>query len=112
MIGDGRCDSPGHNAKYLTYSMQDQESKEVASLNVVQVTEAGNSNNMELLGFKRALADIEINATVKQVTTDRHSQVRKYMLNEEKDKVYQNDVWHVVKGLLKKLRKAVSSTSI
>ena len=106
VIGDGRCDSPGHNAKYLTYSMQDQESKEVASLNVVQVTEAGNSNNMELLGFKRALADIEINATVKQVTTDRHSQVRKYMLDEEKDKVYQNDVWHVVKGLLKKLRKA------
>ena len=106
VIGDGRCDSPGHNAKYLTYSMQDQKTKEVATLNVVQVTEAGNSNRMELLGFKRALADVETDVTIKQVTTDRHTQVRKYMLEEEKDKTYQNDVWHVVKGLLKKLRKA------
>ena len=30
VIGDVRCDSPGHNAKYLTYSMQDQKTKEVS----------------------------------------------------------------------------------
>ena len=108
VIGDGRCDSPGHNAKYLTYSMQNQDTKEVATVNVVQVTEAGNSNRMELVGFKRALADIGQTVSVKQVTTDRHSQVRKHMLENEKDKVYQNDVWHVVKSVLKKLRKATA----
>ena len=108
VIGDGRCDSPGHNAKYLTYSMQNQETKEVVSVNVVQVTEAGNSNRMELVGFKKALADVERDINVKQVTTDRHTQVRKYMLENEKDKVYQNDVWHVVKSVLKKLRKLTS----
>ena len=79
--------------------MQDQESKEVASLNVTQVREAGNSKNMDLLGFKRALVDIEIIATVKQLNADRHSQVHKYMLNEEKDKVYQNYVLERCQGI-------------
>ena len=77
--------------------MQDQESKKLASLNVTQVTEAG--KNMDLLGFKRALVDIEIIATVKQLNADRHSQVHKYMLNEEKDKVYQNYVLERCQGI-------------
>ena len=38
LIGDGRCDSPGHNAKYCTYTMMTDEGK-VAAINVVQVTE-------------------------------------------------------------------------
>lgn len=29
LAGDGRCDSPGHNAKYCTYTMIDQETDNV-----------------------------------------------------------------------------------
>ena len=25
VIGDGRCDTPGHNAKYCTYTMMDND---------------------------------------------------------------------------------------
>ena len=37
LIGDGRCDSPGHSAKYCTYTMMTDEGK-VAAMNVVQVS--------------------------------------------------------------------------
>ena len=44
--GDGRCDSPGHNAKYLTYSLADQGTCKIVIMSLTQVTEAGNSNRM------------------------------------------------------------------
>ena len=37
--GDGRCDSPGHNAKYLTYSFLDQKTGKVVAMSLTQVTE-------------------------------------------------------------------------
>ena len=45
--GDGRCDSPGHNAKYLTYSFADQNTGKIVIMSLTQVTEADNSNRME-----------------------------------------------------------------
>ena len=47
LSGDGRHDSPGHNAKYVTYSLMNQQTNEIVALAVTQVTEAGNSNRME-----------------------------------------------------------------
>ena len=35
--GDGRCDSPGHCAKYGTYTLMDEDSGDVVAFNVVQV---------------------------------------------------------------------------
>ena len=37
--GDGRCDSPGHCAKYSTYSLQNQSTGEILTLNITQVSE-------------------------------------------------------------------------
>ena len=47
LVGDGRCDSPGHCAKYCTYTLLDVKSKKVVDFKVVSVTEVGNSNQME-----------------------------------------------------------------
>ena len=55
LSGDGRCDSPGHNAKYLTYSFLDIVTNKVIAFSLVQVTEAGNSNRMEKMGFIKTL---------------------------------------------------------
>ena len=57
--GDGRCDSPGHNAKYLTYSMFDQLKSKIISMAVTQVSEAGNSNRMEKMGFVKVLSEFK-----------------------------------------------------
>ena len=35
--GDGRCDSPGHSAKYGTYTLMDLDQKRVLDLQLVQV---------------------------------------------------------------------------
>ena len=58
---DGQCDSPGHNAKYLTYTLIDDDSGYIVSSDVVCVKEEDitNSNAMELEGLKRCLSIVE-----------------------------------------------------
>ena len=51
LIGDGWCDSPGHIAKYCTYTMMTDEEK-VAHFSLVHVTEATSSYAMEKEGFE------------------------------------------------------------
>ena len=55
ICGDWRCDSPGHLAKYGTYSLLDETSGKVVEFSVVQVTEVTLSNAMEYEGCKRSL---------------------------------------------------------
>jgi len=73
-------------------------------MSVTQVTEAGNSNNMEKLGFIKVLTQIkDRDIVVEQITTDRHKQIRKYIREEEKEINQQFDVWHFCKNIRKKL---------
>lgn len=58
LSGDGRCDSPGHNAKYGTYTMIDRQTDKIVDFHVVQVTEVNSSNAMEREGFKRCMNHI------------------------------------------------------
>jgi len=39
LIGDGRCDSPGHSAKYCTYTFMEPESGKIVDSEVISVTE-------------------------------------------------------------------------
>ena len=110
--GDGRCDSPGHNAKYLTYSMLDQGTNNIVSMTVTQVTEAGNSNRMEKLGFIKSLEHLKSNnVIVSQITTDRHIQIRKYIREEETEIAQQFDVWHFSKNIRKKITAIAKKSS-
>ena len=59
LSGDGRCDSPGHNAKYFTYSMFDQLKSKIISMAVTQVSEAGNSKRMEKMSFVNVLSELK-----------------------------------------------------
>ena len=105
--GDGRCDSPGHNAKYLTYSLFEQDLKKVVAMSLTQVTEAGNSNRMEKVGFIKVLDEMKENDIhIDRLTTDRHMQIRKYMREEENSISHQFDVWHFNKNIKTKLLNA------
>ena len=80
LSGDGRCDSPGHSAKYGTYTMIDQNSDKIVDFQIVQVTEVTSSNAMEREGFKRCMDSIQgKGAHVKVVATDRHVSIKSDM---------------------------------
>ena len=112
LSGDGRCDSPGHNAKYMTYSLMDQNTNEIISMSITQVTEAGNSNRMEKMGFLKALNNVkEQGISVEMLTTDRHKQVRKHLRENEEGIEHQFDVWHFSKNIKSKLLAASKKSS-
>ena len=106
--GDGRWDSPGHNAKYLTYSLFDQDMQKVSSVSVTQVTEVdGVSSRMEKAGLIKVLDDVKSqNVNISQLTTDRHLQIKKYMREQEEGIDHQFDVWHFSKSIKTKLLNA------
>ncbi|PIK35704.1 hypothetical protein BSL78_27475, partial [Apostichopus japonicus] len=101
---DGRSDSPGHSAKYGSYTFLDLDWNKEIHQELVQSNEVSSSNAMELDGLKRGLQFFEENQVeVASLVTDRHRSVAKY-LREEQDLIHYYDVWHVAKGVTKMLQ--------
>ena len=74
--GDGRCDSPGHNAKYGTYTLMDDDSGKVVAFS---------------------------SGKIDRIATDRHVSISSFM-NKERTRInHQYDVWHLWKWVVKKL---------
>ena len=97
--GDGRCVSPGHNAKYCTYSIMDQLTSKILHFHVVTVRETSSSNAMELHGRIKVLEKIaEFGIEVDCLTTADHPSIKKYLKNPSKPK-HQLDVWHKGKNI-------------
>ena len=108
--GDGRCDSPGHSAKYGTYSIVNTASSKVLDFSLVQVTEVKNSNAMELEGLKHCLDHLQREkVAIAKLATDRHMQVRAHMKKERPHIKHNFNVWHLAKSVQKKLSKKAQS---
>ena len=106
LLGDGRCDSPGYNAKYGTYMLMDSQSRHILDLHISHVRVAGNSQRMELDGFQRVVHRLqEYGIKIGSITTDRHKQIRSYMRKFLKHILHKFDVWYVRKNIKKKLVK-------
>ncbi|XP_062393824.1 uncharacterized protein LOC134082194 isoform X2 [Sardina pilchardus] len=103
--GDMRADSPGHSAKFGSYSLMNLESNTIMDIQLVQSNEVGGSYHMEKEGLKRCLDHLELNGLkVEYIVTDRHPQIQKFLRERSLTQFY--DVWHFEKGLSKKLEKA------
>ena len=112
LSGYGRCNSPGHNAKYLTYSLMDKFTNRILAFSLTQVTEVGNSNRMEKVGFKKVLSLVKGDGIIlSQITTDRHAEIQKHLREEESDIDHQFDVWYFVKNIKKRLCTAAKKAS-
>ena len=81
LSGDGRNDSPGHSAQYCTYSLADMDDNTILQMDIVDVREAGGkSNNMERIGFEKAMGVLLASPIVaKEVVTDGHLEIAALM---------------------------------
>ncbi|KAL8565477.1 hypothetical protein ACOMHN_049454 [Nucella lapillus] len=114
LAGDGRCDSPGHCAKYCSYTLMDAETAHILQVQLVQSNQVRNSHAMELEGLKTALANMTNKVCVSHLITDRHSSIKKYVkdhhgADDEHHIVHHFDIWHMAKGIGKKLEAAGKS---
>ncbi|XP_056439643.1 uncharacterized protein LOC130376789 isoform X1 [Gadus chalcogrammus] len=100
--GDMRADSPGHSAKYGSYTMMDLHTNPIVDIQLVQSNKVGGSTHMEKEGLKRSLALLESRGVhLDCIVTDRHPQVQKFL--RERNITHYYDVWHFAKGISKKL---------
>ncbi|KAM7313643.1 uncharacterized protein ISCGN_003490 [Ixodes scapularis] len=110
LSGDGRCDSPGHSAKFLTYSFYSNQLGKILPSELVRVKEcpeASASSKMENEGCIREIAFLKSrDVIIRSFTTDRHSAIKAHMRLHEPTILHLFDVWNAVKGLRKKLTAA------
>ena len=77
LFGDRRCDFPGYKAKYKTYKLIDSQSGHILDFYISHVRVAGNSQRMELDGFKRVVNRSQgYGIKIASVTADRHKKIR------------------------------------
>ena len=101
LSGDGWCDSPGYNAKNLSYSLINQETNDIIAFSITQVTVAGNSNRIEKLGLQKTLNEVrEKQIVIKQLTADRHADSE---ILKRGQTTKQQSVWHFSKNITSKL---------
>jgi hypothetical protein len=124
--GDARCCSPGHTAKFGSYSFMNLDTSKVLDVQLVQVilltlfsntnicvngsylnilvflksNEVPSSYHMELEGLKRCLSRMEAEGIdISHLVTDRHTQVKSFMKKDQPHITHMFDVWHVAKGI-------------
>ncbi|XP_072772653.1 uncharacterized protein [Nerophis lumbriciformis] len=103
--GDWRADSPGHSAKFGTYTTMELEANVVLDLQVVQSNECHGSYHMEMEGLKRMVElliswDLDVGVLV----TDRHRQITTWIRENMPNTRHCYDIWHVAKSIGKKLK--------
>lgn len=104
--GDGRCDSPGHSAKFGSYTVMDLETKNIIDVELVQSNEVKSSYHMELEGLIRAINCIhDEGLVINTLVTDRHTQISKWVRENLTESDHRYDVWHLAKSLRKKIEK-------
>ena len=100
LAGDGRSDSPGFSAKYMTYTLLDSDSGYVVMGRVVQLgQEASSSVGMEKVGLESCLDELlQFGVPVSVLTTDRSPSVIHLMKMKYSDVDHQHDIWHISKS--------------
>ncbi|XP_063054475.1 uncharacterized protein LOC134448750 [Engraulis encrasicolus] len=102
--GDMRADSPGHCAKYGSYTTMVLDCNKVVDIQLVQSNEVGNSQRMEREGFERSLHFLESEGLdIGAIVTDRHPSIGKFMREQRPSIRHLYDTWHVAKGLQKRI---------
>ena len=95
----------GYSAKYGTYTLMDPANDLILDYSLVQVSEVGSSVAMKKEGLRHCLDKLLTQGVaINSIATDRHTGVAS--LKKEYSFVdHQYDVWHMAKGVTKKISK-------
>ena len=103
MSVDGRCDTPGYNAKYYTYSTMSQSNSKILHFHVVTMTETSSSVAIENYGIIKSLDKLQYWDL--DIACIRLSSVNK----EIPSPCHQLNIWQKPKNIKKKLTKLAKS---
>ncbi|XP_070532827.1 uncharacterized protein [Ptychodera flava] len=108
VLGDGRMDSPGFCAQYCSYTMMENESKDILSLVTMDKRQTDRkSTNLEKACFQVSLSQLQDKEVeITEVVTDCHLQIGALMKRTYPGIKHSYDIWHVAKNLGKKIMKA------
>ena len=104
--GDARCDSPRHCATFHRHMLLHSLSHPLVVQDSIHVAEVKNSYWLELEGLERCLCTItrhDVHTAV--LGTDRHPGMKKMMHENYGDIKHEYDLWHIQRGVKKKLLK-------
>ncbi|XP_049428542.1 uncharacterized protein LOC125886398 [Epinephelus fuscoguttatus] len=106
--GDLQADSPGHSAKYGSYTLTHLESNTIMDLQLVMSDEVGGCYRIGREGLKRSLDLLKSKGlAVEYVVTDQHPQVQKLLKERNIKQLY--GVWHIEKSLSTTLERLAQS---
>ncbi|KAK7883964.1 hypothetical protein WMY93_027087 [Mugilogobius chulae] len=109
-LGDGRMDSPGFSAQYCTYTLLDNDTKKIMSIQQKDKRECRRiSTTMEKEAFIHSFKQIRDEVNLAEVCTDAHSQISAlFRTGMFKDSGVEHtyDMWHGAKNLGKKIHAA------
>ncbi|CAN7976595.1 unnamed protein product [Ixodes persulcatus] len=109
LAGDGRADTPGHCADFGRYTLLETTTGQVIHTELVKVghhttSSVSSSNRMETEGMERCLTYLcAQDVSVDSLVTNRHSEGKASMRRNHPEIKRQFDVWHVAKGIQKKI---------
>ncbi|XP_067949443.1 uncharacterized protein [Watersipora subatra] len=114
LSGDGRFDSPGHSARYCTYTFLEPV---ISTLPLKTTGLVTHSSSLEMATttsataaekqiFVSLLNEATTDLSVKVLTTDGHLGIAKHMRQNVHGITHNQDVWHWTKNLAKNLTRA------
>ncbi|XP_070543401.1 uncharacterized protein [Ptychodera flava] len=108
ILGDGRMDSPGYCAQYCTYTIMENESKDILEIVTIDKRQTDKKSTiMERAAFQEGLNQLrDKGLQIKEAVTDAHTQIAYLMKTTYPGITHSFDIWHAAKNLGKKITKA------
>ncbi|XP_070554271.1 uncharacterized protein [Ptychodera flava] len=108
ILGDGRMDSPGYCAQYCTYTIMENESKDILEIVTINKRQTDKKSTiMERAAFQEGLNQLrDKGLQIKEAVTDAHTQIAYLMKTTYLGITHSFDIWHAAKNLGKKITKA------
>jgi hypothetical protein len=110
--GDGQYDSPGHSAKYCTYTVMDILTDKIIDFYIIQKGQV--IGDLEKAACDRLMTRLVVdeNVPITLFLSDRHRGIGLLMRTKFPDITHEFDVWHMAKSLMKKIQASTKQSTV